>query len=208
MDDQYVIGTRLIPTTYKLLDISRPTDKISAQPTFWDPVIEALPTLAPGTYLGSECMDFYLRTYWMKEGTRSKMWFLSLEAIRCFSTMQGPDDEELEHLRRELCLPVGDMVQRPIVFVKWFTDHYFTVVMDYDKNVAYVFGRRITKDDSGVSVVKDWTEWGGDLIWKHLPRLFHNNYQMDPGLILAVDWPQVCVICGHDLTTTKKLMGD
>src|SRR5882724_5638671 len=107
-------------------------DNMLAEPGFWDPVVEGLSTLTPGQYMSGECIDFFLRTKWMEQRTRTHMWYLSLEAVRILSTEEGPDAEELQFLRRQLCIPAENAETQPVVFVKWFAQHYFVVVMDYN----------------------------------------------------------------------------
>lgn len=166
-----------------------------ADPTFWDVVVEGLPTLTPGSYMSGECIDFYLKTLWMKEKNRSQMWFVSLEAIRCLSTPLGPEDGEVQHIRKQLCLPTEDAAVRPVVFVVWNADHYFVAVMDYEANIMYVFGRKITKDAEGVTEADKWDDWNGHMIWKHIPKLFGwEGCAPEPTIVYSVNWPQVLIV--------------
>jgi hypothetical protein len=170
------------------------TDQIMADPSFWSYVIEGLPTLTPGTYIHGECIDFNLRTYWMKEKSHAFMWFLHLEGVRSFQMQQGPDEDELRHLRQQLCIPEENVEDRPVVLVVHFVDHYFVVVGDYESGVMYVFGRHVSADLAGVSVQddKDWRAWRGHFLWIHLPKLFGwKRTSAEPSVIFAINWEQV-----------------
>ena len=128
----------------------------------------------------------------MELRTRAQMWYLSLEAIRILSTEEGPDEEELRFLRRKHCIPAENAEIQPVVFAKWFAQHYFAVVMDYSSSIMYVFGRHITQEMEGASISDDWMEWAGHLVWEHTARLFQwKGRTLRPSVVLAVDWFQV-----------------
>jgi hypothetical protein len=131
----------------------------------------------------------------MNEKNHAYMWFIHLEAVRCFQTEDGPGEEELRHLRQQLCLPEDeDMKDQPVVLVVHFVDHYFVVVADYEGDVMYVFGRHVGQDLAGVYVQddEDWRLWKGNFLWIHLPKLFRwEQTTKEPGVVLSLSWKQV-----------------
>lgn len=157
--------------------------------------MDSLPTVMPGVYLGSECIDFYLRMHWMKERNRAQMWFVYLEAINAFCTEEGPEEAELQYLRQQLCLPTDEDIQvRPVTLVMFYVDHYFVVVVDYAGDVMYTFGRHVNEELAGVYPhgEEDWRKWDGHWLWLHLPRLFQwEECSSAPNTVLSVNWPQV-----------------
>ena len=163
--------------------------------------MDSLPSLTPGVYVRGECIDFYLRTHWMKERNRACMWFLHLEAVKTFSTEEGPEQAELVHLREQLCLPAAEDIDlRPVVFVVVFVDHYFVVVIDYEEDVMYVFGRHINPALAGVYPhnEEDWMGWKGHLLWSHVRKLFRwDGHSMVPNVVVSTNWPQVSACKPH-----------
>jgi hypothetical protein len=149
----------------------------------------------PGVYLVGQCIDFNLRMHWMKERKNGSMWFVYLEGVRCLQSEEGPNQEELQHLRQQLSLPNKEDTEiYPVVLVVHFVDHYFVVLADYEGDVMYVFGRHIDEDLAGVCLQdeEDWRQWHGDFLWKHLPILFQwESCSPEPGAIFSVSWPQV-----------------
>ena len=123
------------------------------------------------------------------------MWFLNLEAVRSFQSEEGPEEDELSYLRQQLCLPRDEDIHlRPVVLVVYFASHYFVVVVDYEEDVMYVFGRHVAQELAGVYLQdeEDWREWQGDLLWIHLPRLFAwEGCSPMPNVILSINWFQV-----------------
>ena len=106
-----------------------------------------------------------------------------------------PEEEELEHMRRQLCLPTDRVIKvQQVVVVVHHIDHYFVVVTDHTENVMYVFGRHVGEDLAGVYIQDedDWRSWKGDLLWVRLPKLFQwEGCSLAPNLMLSVNWPQV-----------------
>jgi hypothetical protein len=131
----------------------------------------------------------------MKEKNLSLMWFVHLEGVHCFQTEKGPNEEELRHLRQQLCIPANENIEdRPVVVVVHFVDHYFVAVGDYEADVMYVFGRHTNADLAGVYVQddEDWRKWRGHFLWIHLPKLFGwESRSMEPSVILSTNWEQV-----------------
>lgn len=129
----------------------------------------------------------------MNERHQAQMWFISIAALQCLQTQEGPDKKELEYLRRQLCLPTNVVEKCPVVFVKHFVDHYFTVVLDYQMNKGYMFGRHVTDEAAGIyEGVPDWNDWGGHHIWSHIPKVFRwSACQSRPDMIYTVNWYQV-----------------
>ncbi len=170
-------------------------DDMSAEPAFWSNVIDSLHTVTPGVYLGGECIDFNLRTHWMRERNHACMWFVHLEAVRAFCTEEGPEEVELQYLRRQVCLPMDEEVPvRPVVFIRFFVDHYFVVVVDYEENLMFTFGRHTNTDLAGVYPhdEEDLEQWQAQWLWLHLQRLFRwEGFSMAPNQVISVNWPQV-----------------
>jgi hypothetical protein len=132
----------------------------------------------------------------MKERNNAHMWYLHLEAARCFRLEVGPTEEELQHFRVQLCLPTDEVPIRPVVIVVHAFDHYFVVVLDYEGDAMYVFGRHVREDLAGVGLQDDadWRAWQGDWLWMNVPTLFRwEGFSIIPGVILSVNWPQVCI---------------
>ena len=172
-------------------------DQIFADPLFWGLVIQSLHTLTPEVYIGGECLDFNLRTHWMKEKNHVSMWFLHLEGVRSLQSISGPEANELRHLRGQLGLTNEEDVNvRPVIFIVHHVDHYFVVVADYEEDVMYVYGRHVTLELAGVysQDEEDWGKWHGNLLWMRLPKLFQwEGCSLTPSAILSVNWPQVSV---------------
>ena len=126
------------------------------------------------------------------------MWFVHLEAVRPFCVEEGPEEAELQHLRRQLCLPMDEeMLVRPVLFIRFFINHYFVVVVDYEEDLMFTFGRHINTDQAGVydHDAEDWQQWQGQWLWLHLKRLFQweGCFSRAPNRVLSVNWPQVGV---------------
>jgi hypothetical protein len=125
------------------------------------------------------------------------MWFLHLEGIWCFQTKNGLTKGELQELQKQLCLPMDEDIEfHPVVLVVFFVNHYFVVVVDYVGDAMYVFGRHTAEHLAGVNVQgeEDWRAWRGHFLWTHLRKLFQwdeEGCSLVPGVILAVNWPQV-----------------
>jgi hypothetical protein len=131
----------------------------------------------------------------MKERIHACMWFVHVEGARRFQLENEPEEEELEHMRRQLCLPTDRVIKvQQVVVVVHHIDHYFVVVTDHTENVMYVFGRHVGEDLAGVYIQDedDWRSWKGDLLWVRLPKLFQwEGCSLAPNLMLSVNWPQV-----------------
>jgi len=126
------------------------------------------------------------------------MWFVHLEAVRAFCMEQGPEEAELKELRRQLCLPKDEEVPvRPVLFIRFFVNHYFVVVVDYEEDMMFTFGRHINPDLAGVYThnEEDWHQWQGQWLWLHLQKLFQwECFSTAPNHVLSVNWEQVGVI--------------
>ena len=84
------------------------------------------------------------------------MWFVHLEVVRCFQKELGPNEDKLQHMRHQLCLPEDeDMKNQPVVIVVHYVDHYFVMVSDYEGDAMYVFRRHTSPDLAGVHMQDD-----------------------------------------------------
>lgn len=162
-----------------------------ADPHNWDPVRIDIPTLDPNQWLGGSCIEFYLLLHWLKKKDTAAVWYMTQAAVNVCSQSTPPSEEDLNRTRDQILWKDGDP-ERPVSFIKFTSNHYFAVVLDYRRDVVYVFGRSISKNKVTVEGDSDWKMWNGPEIWKNAAALYGwDPPDMSPGRFYYINWLQV-----------------
>jgi hypothetical protein len=149
-------------------------------------------TLLPKAWLAGSVLDFMLLEYWFSVAEEAHMYYMTLD----YSKSHGlPGPEQVNHY--QMSNPIrpsanGAYAHRPVIFLIHSDDHYFSVVFDYLKLTAYIFGSSI----SGQGLFqgeKLWKSWRGSELWSSF-ALYHGWEPSDPTsvTVFARHWPQVC----------------
>jgi hypothetical protein len=168
-----------------------------SNPGLWVGAVEDLHTIQPGAWVSGSIMSLYLLTEWYQFKETSSCYFLD------FSQTVGSknvDPEDISCLR-ELHLMEGadvELVQKPVVFLVCWSDHYFTVCFNYAENKAWVFGQSLEFDhvvwQSGPRSC-DWLQWQGPQYWHKIARLFGWVPSTALPEILSCHFQQVRLFC-------------
>jgi hypothetical protein len=174
-------------------------DLILCDPMVWcSPVLE-IRTLGCNIWLGGTILHFYTIRHWLNVRKEATMHFVDMSfttgGIRALPT----EEEKATHLKRNghrLPIPL-----RPVVFIVFHSNHYFTVVFDYEKLSAYVFGSSITQSGFFPEQVP-WKDWSGPQLWDRVEALLGwDAIQVEEGedveedkdvTVVARQWLQVC----------------
>jgi len=85
---------------------------------------------------------------------------------------------------------------RPVLFIRFFVNHYFVVVVDYEEDMMFTFGRHINPDLAGVYTHnEEIAPVARTMVMATLAELFQwECFSTAPNHVLSVNWEQVGVI--------------
>ncbi|KAF9230725.1 hypothetical protein BU15DRAFT_83272 [Melanogaster broomeanus] len=173
-----------------------------ARPSMWANAYQTIPTLRSQVWVDGHMMDFYLMSIWYAARGQTHIRFADItSAIISYEDgiPQLPSHAEIELFQQRYFIdPQSPDSSRPIGFIAFHRQHYFTVVFHYDAAIAYVLGMRISEDcQVFVETLDDWETWAGPLYWTRIAAL-HGLNPGDPQEVTVVthNWPQNGMDCG------------
>ncbi|KAG1718054.1 uncharacterized protein EDB91DRAFT_1067025, partial [Suillus paluster] len=109
-------------------------------------------------------------------------------------------EEGVELFRRNHFVPrEGACPMVPVAFIVHHSNHFFTVIFDFQGRLAHVLGRHISDDAMDVDGVNphDWKDWRGPEFWKRIAALHGwSPEDVDDVVLIPRDWEQNGVDCG------------
>ncbi|KAG9035741.1 hypothetical protein FS837_001843, partial [Tulasnella sp. UAMH 9824] len=117
------------------------------------------------------------------------------------NNLNSPVDAEIRDFQKRYGQELQD--EKPVVFVRHETNHYFAVVFDFRRRRCLSFGRDYTVRDTIVRV-DNWKVWDGPKLWENLSRLCQIAQPLPPLSVTAVEWKQNGVDCGAYATAMTK----
>ena len=161
-----------------------------ANPLMWGMAVLALDCLRDREWIVHDVMNFYLLARWATIRHTSEAYFIDLLLIhqRLTST---PTAGEIEHFRH--VYPTSHLPRKPVVFIVWHHEHYFTCVFDYNLQTAWLLGARRTRRGTFERRDVIWAGWSGDILWNYIAQIFEwHDVADEPNRIMGIDWYQVC----------------
>ncbi|KAG1817591.1 uncharacterized protein BJ212DRAFT_1480154 [Suillus subaureus] len=171
-----------------------------AQPVAWMAVLDAWATLGLNEWLEVIVADFYLSHMWYGLLGKSHMRYIGLHVARV--SANDIEDEEVENFWRNNLLPhKGICPVLPVRFVVHHSQHFFTVIFDYQQHKVHVLGCYITADDNAMDIngmdPDNWNEWNGLEYWRRIGVLHGwKTGDVTDVSVIFVDWEQNGVDCG------------
>lgn len=174
-----------------------------ARPSMWARAYASISTLSSQIWVDSVILDFFLMSVWYSVTGRTHIRFVDItSAMPSFDLLQNhllPSQAEIHPFQQRYYIePTSPENSRPIGFIVFHHQHYFTVVFDYTAAIAYVLGRRIGNDcEQFDEELDDWETWMGPRYWNRLAALHGiNPCHSDDVAVVTHNWPQNGRDCG------------
>jgi hypothetical protein len=197
-------------SSHHLISIIRIHDFVvcsMARPTMWAIAYENLSTLKHQTWIDASILNLFLLSLWYSVSGQSHVRYVDFfSAIPSISSgihsMPGFQEIQLFQQRHLFNSLPGDPAI-PVSFVVLSLDHFFVVIFDYQANLAFVLGRRIsgniTQDPDPYydHLLDDWNRWNGPLYWMRIAALHgYNAVEPDQVDVQVRNWIQNGYDCG------------
>ncbi|KAG1843312.1 hypothetical protein DFJ58DRAFT_854529 [Suillus subalutaceus] len=184
------------PPTIPELTVEEIASRAMARPGVWTSVLDTWASLGLNEWLEATVADFYLSHVWYELLGRSRMRYMNMHTAMAAEM----EDEEVELFRRSSFIPPDGICPIvPVGFVVHHSDHFFTVIFDYQRQKAHVLGRHISNDAMDIDGLDpdDWNEWRGPDYWRRIGALHGwGTGDVADVSVISMDWEQNGVDCG------------
>ena len=161
------------------------SERLLAAPTRWSHVVTNLTSLGDRQWVTADVLNYYLLVRWWELRQTAEVYYVDYDFVHKYTAVN--DAEILDFKKR---YTNAQFTKRQVIFIVHHSDHWFTVVFDYECNFAWVLGRNINPDESQSE--GEVQEWKGALIWQNVARLLQwNDVSEYPEHVINVDWVQV-----------------
>jgi hypothetical protein len=155
--------------------------------------MDALHTLQPRVLLDSGCLEYFMLWTTLEKFSGNAMWYVCMDLAKsCIAGEEIPDgDIDAYRSLMEVRLPAAP---KPIVMICHWSNHYFVVVLDYQKHTFYILGKQISINlGRSIGDLSDLEGWNGGILWYQISRLFGwgDLGAIDPLVIQTFNWQQV-----------------